>query len=82
MCVKCGVRQGSGGGGGGGGRKSKSTALILCLFLCGFHYIYVGKTGMAILFWLTGGGCGIWWIIDLIAILNGSFKDADGKSLV
>ncbi len=65
------------------GDKSFVTALVLLLLLGGLgaHRFYVGKPGTAILFILTGGGFLIWWIIDLIAILNGSFTDSDGNTL-
>ena len=65
------------------GDKSFVTALVLILVLGGLgaHRFYVGKPGTAILFILTGGGFLIWWIIDLIAILNGSFTDSDGNTL-
>ena len=65
------------------GDKSFVTALVLLLLLegLGAHRFYVGKPGTAILFILTGGGFLIWWIIDLIAILNGSFTDSDGNTL-
>ena len=64
------------------GDKSFVTALVLLLLLGGLgaHRFYVGKPGTAILFMFTGGFL-IWWIIDLIAILNGSFTDSDGNTL-
>ena len=50
--------------------------LLLWFFLGVFaaHRWYAGKpTGWNILFILTGGGCGIWAIVDLINILTGKF---------
>jgi hypothetical protein len=47
--------------------KSKTPAYLLWLFL-GFHYAYQGKWGIQILFWLTGGGLGVWWLVDLFRI--------------
>ena len=60
--------------------KSRLVALLLCIFLggLGIHRFYVGKTGTGILMILTGGGCGIWALIDLIMICTGSFTDQSG----
>ena len=65
------------------GDKSFVTALLLLLFLgvFGAHRFYVGKAGTAVLFMFIGGGLGIWYLIDLITILTGSFTDADGNTL-
>ena len=54
----------------------KTILILLWLFLGGFaaHRWYAGKDPlMNILFIITAGGCGIWAIIDLIAILKGKF---------
>jgi len=61
--------------------KSGIACLLFLLFLApfGLHRMYVGKIGTGILFLLTGGGLGIWWLIDLILLIAGSFKDADGS---
>lgn len=59
-------------------QKDKWTAFWLCLFLgyFGVHRFYVGKTGSGILYLFTAGLCGIGWIVDLIAIPLGSFRDS------
>lgn len=52
--------------------------LLLWFFLGGLaaHRWYAKKpTGWNILFILTAGGLGIWWIIDMIHILQGEFMD-------
>ncbi len=58
-------------------RKSKTTALLLCIFLGGIgaHRFYVGKGGTGILYLFTAGFFGIGWIIDIIRIATGSFRD-------
>ena len=52
--------------------------LLLWFFLGGLaaHRWYAKKpAGWNILFILTAGGLGIWWIIDMIHILQGEFMD-------
>ncbi|MFT5102399.1 MAG: hypothetical protein ACI86C_000038 [Candidatus Latescibacterota bacterium] len=53
-----------------------TTALLLWLFLGGLaaHRWYLGSPiGWNILFILTGGGLGIWWIIDGIDIITENY---------
>ena len=58
-------------------RKSKMTALLLCIFFgyLGAHKFYVGKTGMGLLYLFTLGLFGIGWLVDIILIAIGSFRD-------
>ena len=64
--------------------KKKWTAFILCLLIgyFGIHRFYVGKNGSGILYLFTLGLCGIGWIVDLLLILSGSFRDKAGYPLV
>ena len=45
----------------------------------GAHRFFLRRYASAILFILTIGGCGIWWIVDFILIVTGSMKDDKGK---
>ncbi len=62
-----------------GSGHSQWIALALVLLLPGIHRFYLGYYLEGVLFILTGGGCGIWWIIDLIRILTGDLGPADGS---
>ena len=64
-----------------GDGKSQLVALILVLLVggLGIHRFYLGYTWQGIVQLLTGGGCGIWALIDLIRIITGSLKPKDGE---
>jgi len=64
--------------------KDWMTTLLLCIFLgwLGVHRFYTGHIAIGVLQLLTGGGCGIWWLIDFIMILTDSYKDSNGFPLV
>lgn len=61
--------------------KSRSVALALGAVLGPFggHRFYVDKPRTGVLMALTLGGCGLWWLYDLILIGSGSFQDAEGR---
>ncbi len=66
-----------------GGNRSWVTTTFLCLFLgtLGVHRFYTGHIVSGIFMLLTGGGFGIWTLIDLIMIYTDSFKDDMGLPL-
>jgi len=81
ICPKCGVRQKAAPGGSMDVSAKWLTVLLLSIFLgyLGVDRFYVGKIGTGVLKLLTGGGCGVWWLIDLILILCGKFTDSNGN---
>lgn len=60
--------------------KDFTITVLLCFFLgvFGIHRFYVGKILTGILMLITGGGFGIWYLIDLIRLIMGIFTDDDG----
>lgn len=64
-----------------GGSKSQIVAALLCFFLggIGVHRFYLGYTWQGIVQLLTGGGCGVWALIDLIRICTGNLGPKDGS---
>ena len=45
----------------------------------GAHRFFLKRYASAILFIITIGGFGMWWIIDFILIVTGSMKDDRGQ---
>ncbi len=49
-------------------KKSGFVAFLLWWLFPAWHYFYVGKVWVNLLFWITFGGLGIWWVIDLFRL--------------
>ncbi len=63
--------------------KSKRAAFWICLFFgaFGLHYFYVGRIGRGLIALFTVNFFGIGWILDILKIMNGKFKDNTGTYL-
>ncbi len=64
-------------------RKKFLTALLLSIFVgsLGIDRFYLGYIGLGIVKLLTLGGCGIWWLVDVILIATKQLKDSNGNPL-
>jgi hypothetical protein len=63
--------------------KEYIIALLFSIFLgyLGIDRFYMGQVGLGIGKLLTGGGCGVWWLIDVILIATRSSTDSAGRPL-
>ena len=63
-------------------KNGKLTFSLACLggFL-GLHRFYLGRWWTGLLMLLTLGGAFVWWVVDVLMILSGRFKDGQGRVL-
>ena len=61
--------------------RNWNTALLLSILMgiFGADRFYVGRTGLGILKLVTFGGYFVWWVMDVILLLQGRMKDDLGK---
>ena len=57
-----------------GNEKTVALVLLLLVGVLGIHKFYLGQIGAGILYFLTGGLCGIGLIIDLIKLLTDTYE--------
>lgn len=64
-------------------RKSWTTAVVLSILLgiFGADRFYTGRLDLGLLKLLTVGGCFIWWLIDVVLLLQGRMKDGLGRTI-
>ena len=57
--------------------------LILSIVVGGFGIdrFYTGSVLLGVLKLVTLGGLGGWWLIDLIMLVTGNYKDGDGNRI-
>ena len=48
--------------------QAKSPLVALAFLPLGWHYLYLRKRGVQVLFWLTLGGLAAWWVLDFFRI--------------
>ncbi len=58
--------------------KDWVVTLILAIILPGIDRIYAGSIGLGIVKIFTGAGFGVWWLVDIIKLVTGSYKDGSG----
>ncbi len=57
--------------------------LILAILVgsLGIDRFYTGSILLGVLKLVTLGGLGLWWLIDLIMLVTGNYKDGDGNPI-
>lgn len=66
-------------------RKRRDSGIMLALaILFPIQLFLLGKTGLGIAFWLTGGGCGVWWLIEVFMAFKRTrdFNEDIAKAIV
>jgi uncharacterized membrane protein len=46
-------------------KKKELVVILLLAIFFPIQLFFLNKTGLAIAFWLTAGGCGLWYLIEI-----------------
>ena len=55
--------------------------LAFLVGIFGIDRFYSGSILLGVLKLVTFGGLGLWWLIDLIMLVTGSYKDGNGNPI-
>jgi TM2 domain-containing membrane protein YozV len=63
--------------------RSRAVALVLGILggPFGLHRFYAGRIESGVWMAVTIGGLGFWWLYDMVMLVAGEFRDADGLPL-
>jgi len=66
-----------------GSPRSRGVALVLASLggVFGLHRFYAGRIESGIWMAVTLGGLGMWWVYDMVTLIAGEFRDAEGLPL-
>ena len=61
--------------------KDWIVTLVLAILIPGIDRMYAGSIGLGIVKFITFGGFGIWWLVDIIKLVTGSYKDGNSITI-
>ena len=63
--------------------RSRGVALVLATLggVFGLHRFYTGRVESGIWMAVSLGGLGMWWLYDMVVLIAGEFRDAEGLPL-
>jgi len=65
--------------------KIEGSHVLLVSLLAGYWGVdrfLLGQIGLGVLKLVTCGGCGVWWVVDVVLISTGSIRDSQNNSLL